>query len=75
MGIRHKGHDTVRVRAKFTCWKGADGRFRGFLNAHPDHWTQGEDPDDLKELLKDLFKMFTSEDVPGIRKEGELEIA
>ena len=63
------------MRAKFTYWKEADGRFLGFLNAYPDHWTQGEDLDDLKEHLKDLFKMFTSEDVPGIRKEEELEVA
>ena len=45
------------------------------MNEYPDHWTQGEDLADLKEHLRDLFDLFTHEDIPGIRKEEELEIA
>lgn len=63
------------MKARFTYWKENDGRFLGFLNDYPDHWTQGESLDDLKEHLKDLFQMFSSEQVPGIRKVDELEIA
>ncbi|MFN0127375.1 MAG: type II toxin-antitoxin system HicB family antitoxin [Verrucomicrobiales bacterium] len=63
------------MKAKFTYWKEADGRYLGYLNAYPDHWTQGEDLQDLKEHLKDLYATFEREEIPGIRKEEELEIA
>ena len=63
------------MRAKFTYWKESDNRYLGYLNDYPDHWTQGEDLDDLKEQLRDLYKMFQSEDIPGIRKVEELEFA
>lgn len=63
------------MKTRFTYWKEADGRFLGYLNAFPEHWTQGESLDDLKEHLRELFQTFTSEDIPGIRKEEELEVA
>jgi hypothetical protein len=47
----------------------------GYLNSYPDHWTQGENLNDLKEHLRDLYETFTGEDIPGIRKEDELEVA
>ena len=47
----------------------------GYLNSHPDHWTQGDDLEDLKIHLRDLFETFSTEDIPGIKKEEELEIA
>jgi hypothetical protein len=48
-----------------------------YLNEYPDHWTQGENLEDLKEHqhLRDLFQTFSSEQIPGIRKVEELEIA
>jgi predicted RNase H-like HicB family nuclease len=67
--------DSDPVKAKFTYWKEADGRYLGYLNAYPDHWTQGDDMEDLKEHLRDLFRTFSGEDIPGIRKEAELEVA
>ena len=42
---------------------------------YPDHWTQGETLEDLKEHLKDLFQTFSSEQIPGIRRVDELEVA
>ena len=63
------------MKAKFTYWKGTDGRYLGYLNAYPDHWTQGDDLEDLKEQLRDLFKTFSAGEIPGIRKEEELEVA
>lgn len=63
------------MKAQFTYWKESDGRFLGYLNDYPDHWTQGESLEDLKEQLKDLFHTFTSEQLAGIRKVEELEIA
>lgn len=63
------------MKTRFTYWKGKDGRYLGYFNDYPDHWTQGEDLADLKEHLKDLFQTFSSEEIPGIRKVEELEVA
>ncbi|MHC1767997.1 MAG: type II toxin-antitoxin system HicB family antitoxin [Verrucomicrobiia bacterium] len=63
------------MRTQFTYWKEADGRYLGYLNDYPGHWNQGEDLEDLKEHLRDLFQTFSSEEIPGIRKVEELEIA
>ena len=63
------------MKPTFTYWKEADGKYLGYLNSHPDHWTQGEDLDDLKAHLRDLHEMFYKEDIPGIKRVGELEVA
>ena len=63
------------MRTMFTYWKEPDGMYPRYLNSHPDHWTQGDNLDDLKEHLRDLYAMFSAEDIPGIRKVEELEIA
>lgn len=62
------------MKAEFTYWQELDGRFLGFLDAYPDHWTQGETLDDLKEQLRDLYQSFEGEQIPGIRKVDELEV-
>ena len=57
------------MKARFTYWKETDGRYLGFLNDCPDHWTQGDDLADLKEQLHDLLELFGAEasaaSVPG----------
>lgn len=63
------------MTAKITFWKEKDGHYLGYLNDWPEHWTQGDDLADLKEHLRDLFQMFSSEEIPGIRKEDEIEVA
>lgn len=63
------------MRTQFTYWKEDDGRYLGFLNDYPDHWTQGDDLADLKEHLRDLLQIFGAEEIPGIRKVEELEYA
>ncbi len=63
------------MRAQVTYWKESDGRYLGYLNEYPGHWTQGDSLEDLREHLKDLFHTFGSEQIPGIRKVEELEIA
>lgn len=63
------------MKASFTYWKESDGRYLGYLNDYPDHWTQGENLDDLKAHLRDLLDIFGSEEIQGIRKLGELEHA
>ena len=63
------------MTTRITSWKESDERYLGYLNDYSDHWTQGEDLADLREQLRDLFHMFTTEEIPGIRKEEELEVA
>ncbi|MDA1055414.1 MAG: type II toxin-antitoxin system HicB family antitoxin [Planctomycetota bacterium] len=63
------------MKARFTYWKETDGRYLGYLNEYPDHWTQGEDLQDLKEHLRDLYQSFGAGDIPGIRKVEEMEVA
>ena len=63
------------MKAYFTYWKESDGRYLGYLNDYPDHWTQGEDMADLKAHLLDLLDLFQKEEIPGIRKVEELEYA
>jgi predicted RNase H-like HicB family nuclease len=63
------------MKIQITYWKEGDGRYLGYLNAFPDHWTQGDDLNDLRAQLRDLHETFTTEEIPGIRTEEELEIA
>jgi predicted RNase H-like HicB family nuclease len=63
------------MTTRITYWKEAGGRYLGFLNDYPDHWTQGDTLSDLKDHLRDLFQTFSKEGIPGIRKVEELEIA
>ena len=70
-----KVQGSLVMKTKITYWKESDGRYLGYLNSHPDHWTQGDNLDDLKEHLRDLYTMFSIEDIPGIRKVEELEVA
>jgi predicted RNase H-like HicB family nuclease len=63
------------TKVVYTYWKESDGRYLGYLNEYPDHWTQGDDLNDLKEHLIDLNDLFSAEDMPGIKRVAELEIA
>lgn len=62
------------MMTKFTYWQENDGKFLGYLNDYPDHWTQGESLQDLKEHLRDLYETFSSEAISGIKKVEELEL-
>jgi predicted RNase H-like HicB family nuclease len=46
----------------------------GYLNDYPGHWTQGDDLEDLKAHLRDLYNEFTTQDLPGIKKMEEIEV-
>jgi len=41
----------------------------------PDHWTQGEDLEDLKVHVRDLHETFSAGEIPGIKHVAELEVA
>ena len=62
------------MKLKITYWKEADGKYLGYLNDYPDHWTQGDDFEDLKDHLKDLHCEFSTGDLPGIKKMEEIEV-
>jgi predicted RNase H-like HicB family nuclease len=63
------------MKVQFTYWQKTDGRYLGFLNKYPEHWTQGDNLEDLKDQLRDLHVLFEPDDIPGIRRVEELEIA
>ena len=64
-----------QMTTRFTYWIEADGKYLGYLNDYPDHWTQGENIQDLKDHLRDLHETFSSDEIPGIKREEELELA
>jgi predicted RNase H-like HicB family nuclease len=59
----------------YTYWRDSDGKYLGYLNEYPDHWTQGNDLDDLQKHLVDLNDLFAAEEIPGIKRVAELEVA
>jgi predicted RNase H-like HicB family nuclease len=61
-------------KVQYTYWQEKDGWFLGYLNEFPDHWTQGTSLEDLQENLRDLHGMFTKENIPGIKRVGELQL-
>lgn len=62
-------------KISFTYWKESDGKYLGYLNDYPDHWTQGNNLNDLQNHLLDLFNLFASDEIPGIERVAELEVA
>ena len=68
-------NECAPVGELFTYWRESDGQFLGYLNAYPDHWTQGDDFEDLKAQLLDLYHEFAKDALPGVRKVGELVVA
>jgi predicted RNase H-like HicB family nuclease len=63
------------MKMQYTYWQENDGNFLGYLNEYPDHWTQGNDLEDLKKHLRDLYQEFSKETLPGIKRVAELEVA
>ncbi len=57
-----------------TYWRKSDGCLLGDLNAHPDHWKQGDGLENLKEQLLDLVLEFTKNDLPGSHRVSELVV-
>jgi len=62
------------MKQKITYWTESDGKYLGYLNEYPDHWTQGESFDDLIEHLVHLHREFSRGDLPGIRKVAEIDV-
>ena len=62
------------MKQKITYWQESDGKYLGYLNDYPEHWTQGENLEDLKEHLLDLYREFNMADLPGIKRVEEIEV-
>ena len=62
------------MKQKITYWKESDGKYLGYLNDYPENWTQGKNLEDLKEHLLDLYREFSTGDLPGIKKVEEIEV-
>jgi len=45
----------MKNKVNFTYWLESDGKYPGYLNDYPDHWTQGVSIEDLKDHLVDFF--------------------
>ena len=60
--------------AKYVYWQDGD-MWLGHLEEFPDYMTQGEDIDDLKENLKDVYMELTSGSLPIVRRVAELAVA
>ena len=58
---------------KYVHWQDGNAFF-GYLFDYPDYWTQGNSLDELKDHLADLYRDFTSGELPSIRKVDELVI-
>jgi predicted RNase H-like HicB family nuclease len=59
---------------KYAFWQ--DGEFfLGYLTDYPDYQTQAHSKEELIENLKDLLNDIESDQVPFIRKVGEMAIA
>jgi predicted RNase H-like HicB family nuclease len=56
---------------KIVVWQEKD-TWLGYLQDHPDYWTQGETEEDLRIHLKDLFQDLTSGALPGVRRVEDL---
>ena len=48
--------------ARAVVWKGTT-HWLGYWAAYPDHLTQGESPDDLELMLRDLWELIQSGDL------------
>jgi hypothetical protein len=58
----------------FIYWQDGEA-WLGYLKEFPDYLTQGNSLADLKEHLADLYRDFSSSEIPCIRHHAELELA
>ena len=60
----------------YTYWKADDGWFVGFVDAYPDHLTQGHDLAELEIMLADIYQIRQEENkrLAQKRKSGILHL-
>ena len=64
------------MNVEYTYWEVDDGWFVGYLNAYPDHLTQGRDLANLEEMLADVYHIRQEEEkrLAQKRKSGVLHL-
>jgi predicted RNase H-like HicB family nuclease len=64
------------MEVAYTYWEADDGWFVGYLNAYPDHLTQGHDLTELEEMLTDVYQIRQEEEkrLAQKRKSGVLRL-
>ena len=50
------------IELAYTYWESNDGWLVGYLDAYPDHLTQGHDLAELKEMLADIYQIRFNEE-------------
>ena len=61
-------------RAAYTYWQD-EGMWLGYLNELPDYLTQAISLTELEANLLDLYKDLNGEQIPLVRRRGEIIIA
>ncbi|MDR0637393.1 MAG: hypothetical protein LBG27_00550 [Spirochaetaceae bacterium] len=64
------------MEVTYTYWKADDGWVVGYLDAYPDHLTQGHDLAELEEMLADVYQIRQEEEtrLAQKRKSGVLRL-
>lgn len=65
---------TMNMKQRYIYWQDEDV-WLGYLEEFPDHWTQGESEDELRENLIDIYRELSSGNLPNVRRVTELEVA
>ncbi len=61
-------------KIKYIYWQ--DGSYwLGYIEEYPDYITQGENLEELRENLKDIYRDLSSGSIPNVRKTAELEVS
>jgi predicted RNase H-like HicB family nuclease len=71
------GNEEIVMELDYTYWQEKDGWYLGYLNAYPDHWTQGASIGELEDMLRDLYELAQEENPQAIpaRHSGTLSLA
>ena len=58
---------------EYTYWQDGD-MWLGYLDQYPDYMTQGQTLDELKKNLMDIYKEFSDEHIPAVRRHAQLKL-
>jgi hypothetical protein len=72
--LPHGEYNLDMEKLKYIYWQD-EGMWLGYLEEYPDYMTQGENLEELKENLKDIYSELTSGNIPCVRKVAELQVS
>jgi hypothetical protein len=62
------------MKQTYVYWQDEE-MWLGYLEEYPDYWTQGENEEELRLNLIDIYKDLSSGEIPHVRRVAELEVA